>query len=51
MTTVSELEKVSLLKQPIIGNYRLARILEKGKTIKSNSSENLVLQVDEILGS
>jgi hypothetical protein len=49
MTAVVELEKISLVKQPIIGYYRLARILKKGKTIKSNSIENLILQVDKIL--
>ena len=32
------------------GNYRLARILEKGETVESNSVENLKLQVEEILG-
>jgi len=42
---------VESYSQPKNGNYRLARILEKGETIKSDSVENLVLQVDEILGS
>jgi len=42
---------VECYSQPKNGNYRLARILEIGETIKSNSVENLVLQVDEILGS
>ncbi len=42
---------VECYSQPKNGSYRLAKILEKGETIKSSSIENLVLQVDEILGS
>lgn len=42
---------VECYSQPKNGSYRLAKILERGETIKSNSIENLVLQVDEILGA
>ncbi len=42
---------VECYSQPKNKSYRLTKILEKGETIKSNSVENLVLQVDEILGS
>lgn len=35
---------------PKNGNYRLAKILEKGETIKSETIEKLTLQVEEILG-
>ncbi len=31
-------------------NYRLARSLETGETVESNTVENLKLQVEEILG-
>ncbi len=41
---------IEVYSQPKNGNYRLARILEKGETVESNSVENLKLQVEEILG-
>lgn len=43
-------DTIEIYSQPKNGNYRLARILEKGETIKSEAVENLVLQVEEILG-
>jgi len=41
---------VECYSQPKNGNYRLARILESGETVKSTSIENLTLTVEEILG-
>ena len=41
---------VECYSSPKNGNYRLAKILEKGKTIKSETIEKLTLQVEEILG-
>ncbi len=43
-------ETVECYSQPKNGNYRLARILEKGETVESNTVENLKLPVEEILG-
>jgi len=43
-------ETVECYSQPKNGNYRLARILEKGETVESNTIENLKLPVEEILG-
>ena len=43
-------ETVECYSQLKNGNYRLARILEKGETVESNAVENLKLSVEEILG-
>ena len=43
-------ETVECYSQLKNGNYRLARILEKGEMVESNSVENLKLSVEEILG-
>ncbi len=43
-------ETVECYSQPKNGNYRLARILEKGEIVESNAVENLKLSVEEILG-
>ena len=42
---------IEVYSQPKNGTYRLAQILEKGETVKSNAVENLSLEVEEILGS
>ncbi len=43
-------ETVECYSQLKNGNYRLARILEKGEMVESSSVEDLKLQVEEILG-
>ena len=42
---------VERYSSPKNGNYRLAEILESGETIKAGMLENLILKIDEILGS
>ncbi len=41
---------IECYSSPKDGNYRLAKILEKGETIKSETIEKLTLQVEEITG-
>lgn len=41
---------LEVYSQPKNGTYRLAQILEKGETVKSNTIENLSLDVEQILG-
>lgn len=41
---------LEVYSSPKNGNYRLARILEPGEVVKSTSIENLILEVDEIIG-
>lgn len=43
-------DTLEFYSQPKNGNYRLARILESGETLKLNSIENLTLTINEILG-
>ena len=43
-------ETVECYSQLKNGNYRLARILEKGETVESSAVENLKMSVEEILG-
>ena len=43
-------ETVECYSQPKNGNYRLARILEKGERVESSAVENLKMSVEEILG-
>lgn len=43
-------ETVECFSQLKNGNYRLARILEKGETVESSAVENLKMSVEEILG-
>ena len=41
---------IECFSSPKNGNYRLARILEKGETVESKTVENLKFLVEEILG-
>jgi Uma2 family endonuclease len=41
---------IETYSQPKNGNYRLARIMEAGETVKSTAIENLEISVEEILG-